>query len=84
MTDRASSAAILGWILTVEGSSQGRRGGSSPQVWLAMYPEADQAVAVVRKAVGVSRLAMVVAHQPISDSLAAALNLNAGQLKRFS
>ena len=48
-----------------------------------MYPEAGQAVAAVRKKLGVSRVVMIDAHQPISDSLAGALKLIPGELKRF-
>ena len=82
MTDRALDAGN-GWILTVDAGRQGRRGVSSPQVWLAMYPDKHQALAAVRKAGGVSRVAVIEAHQPIADSLAVALNLISGQVKRF-
>lgn len=48
-----------------------------------MHANADDALAAVRNATGVSRVATIEVHQQISDSLIAALGLIPGQVKRF-
>lgn len=76
------SVAPRGWIITVLADPRQHRG--TAQMWIAMHIDAQEAIAVVRKrASSVSSATAIEAHQEITPSLAVALSLMPGQVKRF-
>ena len=82
MTDRASVPAE-GWIVTVL-PRRPRQRPSTAEMWISMHSDAQEAITAVRIRRGShTTTAMIEVHQKVEPSLATALSLAAGQVKRF-